>query len=59
MAAGSILVREAGGFISGMNGAKFDHEIGDVVCGNEFMRKALSDQIALAERKRTAAAQNG
>ncbi|WP_370193001.1 inositol monophosphatase family protein, partial [Aurantimonas coralicida] len=59
VAAGSILVREAGGFISGMNGAKFDHEIGDVVCGNEFMRKALSDQIALAERKRTAAAQNG
>ncbi|MBC6715641.1 inositol monophosphatase [Aurantimonas sp. DM33-3] len=59
VAAGSILVREAGGFISGMNGAKFDHEIGDVICGNEFMRKALSDQIALAERKRTAAAQNG
>ena len=55
VAAGAILVREAGGFLSGIDGGKFDHIDGDVVCGNEFMQKALVGQLRQAERKRAAA----
>ncbi|HEY9058748.1 MAG TPA: inositol monophosphatase family protein [Aurantimonas sp.] len=55
LSAGAILVREAGGFVSGMDGKKFDHVAGDIVCGNEFMHKALIDQLQKAEAKRQAA----
>ena len=51
-AGGAILVREAGGFVSGLDGEKFDHMRGDIVCGNEFMHKALNEQLAIATRLR-------
>ena len=41
VAAGSILVREAGGFVTAVDGSKFDHVTGDVACGNELIHKAL------------------
>ncbi|HEX2018271.1 MAG TPA: inositol monophosphatase family protein [Aurantimonas sp.] len=55
VAAGAVLVREAGGFLSGIDGEKFDHMQGDVACGNEFMHKALVEQLRLATSKRRAA----
>ena len=53
-AAGAVLIREAGGFLTGMDNAKFDHVRGDVVCGNEFMHKALTEQLAVATARRKA-----
>ncbi|MEX6508828.1 inositol monophosphatase family protein [Jiella sp. M17.18] len=57
VAAGAVLVREAGGFLSGLTGEKFDHMRGDIACGNEFMHKALVDQLkkARAQRRRASA----
>ncbi|KAB0678747.1 inositol monophosphatase family protein [Aureimonas leprariae] len=46
-AAGSIIVREAGGIVTDFAGGKFDHIPGDIACGNELIHKAL-----LAELKR-------
>ncbi|TPW30088.1 inositol monophosphatase [Martelella alba] len=45
MAAGLILVREAGGFISDMKGGQNILESGGVIAGNEMIRIALMDQI--------------
>ena len=56
VAAGVVLVREAGGFVTGLSGEKFDHVRGDVACGNEFMHKALVDQLKSAAQKRKRAA---
>lgn len=47
MAAGAILVKEAGGFISDMNGTDFTPATSDVVCGNEAMHKALLAMVKL------------
>ncbi|MCK5933175.1 MAG: inositol monophosphatase [Fulvimarina manganoxydans] len=55
VAAGAILVREAGGFLTGIEGEAFDHIRGDVVCGNEFMHKALVTELGKATAKRKAA----
>ena len=55
VAAGAILVREAGGFLTGIEGEPFDHIRGDVVCGNEFMHKALVSELGKATAKRKAA----
>lgn len=49
IAAGAILIREAGGFVTGIDGAKFDHIIGDIACGNEFMHKSLVEQLKIAD----------
>jgi myo-inositol-1(or 4)-monophosphatase len=43
IAAGVILIREAGGFISGMNGETDFLEGGAVIAGNEHIHKALID----------------
>ncbi|MBO0902407.1 inositol monophosphatase family protein [Jiella sonneratiae] len=59
VAAGSILVREAGGFVTDMAGGKFDHVVGDIACGNEQLHKALVGLIGDATRKRAAAARAG
>ena len=48
-AAGSILIREAGGFVSGLDGAKFNHVLGDIAAGNETIHKALVGQLKLAD----------
>ncbi|MAU96603.1 MAG: inositol monophosphatase [Fulvimarina sp.] len=55
VAAGSILVREAGGFVTGMTGGKFDHMVGDIACGNEQIHKALVGLLGQAGKKRAAA----
>ena len=49
LSAGAILVREAGGFVTALNGAKFDHIVGDIACGNEFMHRGLVEQLKLAD----------
>ncbi|MCQ0989733.1 inositol monophosphatase family protein [Jiella marina] len=56
VAAGSILVREAGGFVTGLAGEKFDHLKGDIACGNEAIHKALVGQLKTATDKRARAA---
>lgn len=55
VAAGSILVREAGGFVTDIGGGKFDHVVGDIVCGNEPIQKALVQLLGEATKKRAAA----
>ena len=49
VAAGAILIREAGGFVSGLDGAKFNHVLGDIAAGNETIHKALVGQLKLAD----------
>ena len=41
MAAGQILVREAGGIVSGIEGHDNALTTGHVVCGNEFVHDEL------------------
>jgi myo-inositol-1(or 4)-monophosphatase len=41
MAAGQIIVREAGGIVSGISGNDDPLKSGDVVCGNEFVHAEL------------------
>ena len=41
MAAGQIIVREAGGIVSGIEGDDDPLKTGDVVCGNEFIHAEL------------------
>ncbi|WP_102961161.1 inositol monophosphatase family protein [Mangrovicella endophytica] len=52
IAAGAILVREAGGFVTATDGSPFDHIQGEIVCGNEFMHKAMLDQLKKAAASR-------
>ncbi len=49
-AAGTVIVREAGGIVTGLDGGRFDHVAGDIVCGNEPIHKALLEQLQLADR---------
>tara|TARA_R110002020_G_scaffold106593_3_gene248044 strand:- start:911 stop:1753 length:843 start_codon:yes stop_codon:yes gene_type:complete len=55
VAAGAILVREAGGFVTDVDGRKFDHVTGDIACGNEPLHKALVAMLGEATKKRAAA----
>ncbi|WP_292227609.1 inositol monophosphatase family protein, partial [Mesorhizobium sp.] len=41
IAAGILLVREAGGFVSDMDGAQDMLDNGEVVAGNEIIQRAL------------------
>ena len=41
MAAGQIIVREAGGIVSGIEGDDDPLKTGNVVCGNEFVHAEL------------------
>ena len=41
MAAGQIIVREAGGIVSGIEGDDDPLKTGDVICGNEFIHEEL------------------
>ena len=59
VAAGAILVREAGGYVTDMAGAKFDHLKGDIACGNEPMHKSLVTLLSGAAKKRAAARSTG
>lgn len=45
MAAGIVLVREAGGFVSDADGREKMFETGSVVAGNEYMQRALLKNI--------------
>ncbi|PTM94377.1 inositol monophosphatase family protein [Mycoplana dimorpha] len=45
MAAGILLVREAGGFVSDLDGGNAMLDAGNVVCGNEYVRKALFEVL--------------
>ena len=45
MAAGLIMIREAGGFVSDMKGGQQCLETGSVIAGNEMIRIALYDQL--------------
>jgi myo-inositol-1(or 4)-monophosphatase len=51
MAAGAVLVREAGGYVSDVNGHPGFMETGDLVAGNEAMQKEL---IALLKKAQAA-----
>ncbi|MGX5664667.1 inositol monophosphatase [Rhizobium daejeonense] len=46
MAAGLLLIREAGGFVSDMHGGTEMFDTGTVVAGNEYIRKELIEVIA-------------
>jgi myo-inositol-1(or 4)-monophosphatase len=41
IAAGALLIREAGGFVSGPDGEENFLETGSICCGNEFMHRQL------------------
>ncbi|WP_185983396.1 inositol monophosphatase family protein [Aureimonas mangrovi] len=57
LAAGAILVREAGGFVTNIQGASgFDHVAGDILCGNEFAHRALQGLLLKASKARLAGA---
>ncbi|MGA7325894.1 MAG: inositol monophosphatase family protein [Rhodomicrobium sp.] len=49
MAAGIVLVREAGGFVSGAEGRQDMLKTGAIVCGNEAVHSALLKLIAAGE----------
>lgn len=53
LAAGSILVREAGGFVTDVEGRPFDAMKGDILCGNEFAHKQLAELIKRANTVRS------
>ncbi|RFC65297.1 inositol monophosphatase [Fulvimarina endophytica] len=59
IAAGSLLVKEAGGFVTGLSGEPFDVMRGDIACGNEFIHKLLVGQLKEAATKRLAARRAG
>ncbi len=54
VAAGSMLVREAGGFVTHSDGSKFEFVEGDIACGNEIIHRAL-----VGELKKAATAMRG
>jgi myo-inositol-1(or 4)-monophosphatase len=45
IAAGILLIKEAGGFVSDMKGAQEMFENGTVLAGNEYIRKALEEVV--------------
>jgi myo-inositol-1(or 4)-monophosphatase len=46
VAAGSLLVREAGGFVTDAGGGQEMFETGSVVAGNQTVHKALLEALA-------------
>jgi len=46
IAAGVVLIREAGGFVSGADGEENFLETGSICCGNEFMHRELLALLA-------------
>jgi myo-inositol-1(or 4)-monophosphatase len=48
IAAGALLIREAGGHISGADGEKFDVEAGSIATGNASVHRALLELLASA-----------
>ncbi|MGK7861915.1 inositol monophosphatase family protein [Falsiroseomonas sp. E2-1-a4] len=58
IAAGLVIVKEAGGFLSDPAGGETHYETGDVVCGNQALhpklREVVADGIAAAQAHRTA-----
>jgi myo-inositol-1(or 4)-monophosphatase len=56
MAAGIVLIREAGGFVSDDLGSERMLERGSVVAGNETIQRALLKNIRIAREGRSAAA---
>ncbi len=57
VAAGSILVREAGGFVTDIDGGQKMYDTGSVVAANQTVHKALIAALAPAQRLATPAAQ--
>ncbi len=53
IAAGAILVREAGGFVTDVEGNPFDAMKGAILCGNEFAHKALGELVKRANTVRS------
>ncbi len=51
MAAGVLLVREAGGFVSDLDGGEGMLTKGHIVAGNETMHRALLTLIKQADRR--------
>ncbi|MCF1433807.1 inositol monophosphatase family protein [Agrobacterium vitis] len=45
IAAGLLLIREAGGFVSDMSGGTDSLDRGDIVAGNEYIQKALLEVV--------------
>jgi myo-inositol-1(or 4)-monophosphatase len=60
IAAGLVIVKEAGGFLSDPAGGETHYETGDVVCGNQALhpklREVVAEGIAAAQAHRTSAA---
>jgi myo-inositol-1(or 4)-monophosphatase len=55
VAAGSILVREAGGFVTDIDGGQRMYDTGSVVAANQLVQKALVAALAPAQRLGTPA----
>ncbi|MDR3493227.1 MAG: inositol monophosphatase family protein [Ancalomicrobiaceae bacterium] len=49
VAAGIVLIREAGGFVTDINGGDKMLETGSILCGNEVMHRKLGALLAKAE----------
>ncbi len=45
IAAGILLIREAGGFVTDMTGANLSFDKGDLIAGNEMIHRALIDVV--------------
>ncbi|MEM9222526.1 MAG: inositol monophosphatase family protein [Pseudomonadota bacterium] len=52
IAAGVVLVREAGGFATDIKGGDAPHEVGSIVVGNEYMHQAILKNIKDAAKSR-------
>ena len=50
IAAGALLIREAGGYVSGCDGEENFLETGAICCGNEFIHRQLLALLASAAR---------
>ena len=48
IAAGSLLIREAGGYVTDCEGGENFLESGDICCGNDFIHKQLLELLARA-----------
>ncbi len=59
VAAGSLLIREAGGHVSGADGEKFDVEAGSIAAGNATVHRALLDLLASVAPAAPPAASDG
>jgi myo-inositol-1(or 4)-monophosphatase len=53
IAAGSLLIREAGGYVTGCDGEENFLETGAICCGNEAIHEQLLELIARARTLRS------